>query len=47
MTAVDGPIDKCRAESGLLAQIITEKYEHQVPLYRQELKLQRQGVDLS
>jgi transposase len=44
---VYGPIDKCLAESGLLAHVITEKYEHHTPLYRQELKLERLGVDVS
>jgi len=44
---VEGPIDKCMAESGLLAHIITEKYEHHTPLYRQELKLERQRIDIS
>ncbi len=44
---VDGPIDKCRAESSLLAHIITEKFEHHMPLYRQELKYTRLGVELS
>jgi len=44
---VEGPINKCMAESGLLAHIITEKYEHHTPLYRQALKFQRQGVDIS
>lgn len=43
----EGPIDKCLAESGLLAHIISEKYEHHTPLYRQELKFQRQGIDIS
>jgi transposase len=44
---VEGPIDKCMAESGLLAHIITEKYEHHTPLYRQELKFERQRIDVS
>lgn len=44
---VEGPIDKCMAESGLLAHIITEKYEHHTPLYRQELKYARQDVEIS
>jgi len=43
----DGPIDKCSAESGLLAHIIVEKYEHHTPLYRQELKFSRQNIDIS
>jgi transposase len=42
----EGPIDKCSAESGLLAHIITEKYEHHMPLYRQELKFARLGIDI-
>lgn len=44
---VDGPIDKCLAEPGLLAHTIIEKYEHHTPLYRQELKFERLGVDIS
>lgn len=44
---VDGPIDKCLAEPGLLAHIIVEKYEHHTPLYRQEVKFERLGVDVS
>ena len=44
---VDGPIDKCLAEAGLLAHVITEKYEHHTPLYRQEGKFERLGVDVS
>jgi transposase/regulator of replication initiation timing len=44
---VDGPIGKGLAEPGLLANIITEKYEHHTPLYRQELKYLRLGVDIS
>lgn len=44
---VEGPIDKCLAESGLLAHIIVEKYEHHTPLYRQEVKFERQGLDMS
>jgi transposase len=44
---VEGPIDKCMAESGLLAHIITEKYEHHTPLYRQEVKFERHAIDIS
>ena len=44
---VEGPIDKCLAEPGLLAHIIVEKYEHHTPLYRQELKLERLDADIS
>jgi transposase len=44
---VEGPIDKCLAEPGLLAHVIVEKYEHHTPLYRQELKFERLGIELS
>lgn len=44
---VDGPIDKCLAEPGLLAHVIVEKYEHHNPLYRQEVKYERMGVDIN
>lgn len=44
---VDGPIEKSLAESGLLAHIIVEKYEHHTPLYRQEMKFQRRGIEIS
>ena len=44
---VEGPIDKGMAEPGLLAYIIVEKYEHHTPLYRQELKFERLGIELS
>jgi transposase len=44
---VEGPIDKCRAESGLLAHVITEKYEHHTPLYRQEIKFERLNIEIS
>jgi transposase len=44
---VGGPVDKCLAEAGLLAHIITEKYEHHTPLYRQEVKFERLGMDVS
>ena len=43
----DGPIDKCEADCGLLAHVIEEKFEHHTPLYRQELKFKRQGVNIS
>jgi len=44
---VQGPIDKCLGEPGLLAYVIVEKYEHHTPLYRQEVKFERLGVDVS
>ena len=43
----DGSIDKCLAEAGLLAHVIEEKYEHHTPLYRQEVKFNRRGIDIN
>lgn len=43
----EGPIERCEADAGLLAHIIEEKFEHHTPLYRMELKLGRQGIDIS
>jgi transposase len=43
----EGPIERCEADAGMLAHVIEEKFEHHTPLYRQELKLQRQGVEIS
>ena len=45
--ALEGPIDRCEAETGMLAHVIVEKYEHHTPLFRQELKFERQGVAIS
>jgi len=43
----EGPIERCEADAGLLAYVITEKYDHHTPLYRIEEKLKREGVDIS
>jgi transposase len=43
----EGPIDRCEADAGLLAHVIEEKYEHHNPLFRQELRFERQGVAIS
>ena len=43
----EGPIERCEADAGMLAHVIEEKFEHHTPLYRQELKLERQGVNIS
>jgi transposase len=43
----EGPIERCEADAGLLAHVIEEKYEHHNPLYRQQLRFERQGVELS
>jgi len=44
---VEGPIDKCLAEPGLLAHVIVEKYEHHTPLFRQEVKYERLQAEIS
>lgn len=41
------PINKGLPAPGLLAHVITEKYADHIPLYRQERRLARQGVELS
>jgi transposase len=41
------PIDKGLPGPGLMAHVITEKYADHIPLYRQERRLARQGVELS
>ena len=43
----EGPIERCEADAGMLAQVIVEKFEHHTPLYRQEQKLERVGVEIS
>jgi transposase len=42
-----GPIDRCLADSGLLAHIIEEKYEHHNPLYRQQIRYDRGVLELN
>jgi transposase len=41
------PIERGLPGPGLLAHVITEKYADHIPLYRQERRLARQGVELS
>jgi transposase len=41
------PIPKGLPGPGLLAHVITEKYADHIPLYRQERRLERQGVELT
>lgn len=41
------PIDKGLPGPGLVAHVITEKYADHIPLYRQERRLARAGVELS
>jgi transposase len=45
--APGGPIGRCEAESSLLAHIIVEKFEHHTPLYRQQIRFERLGLDLA
>ncbi|PWV48106.1 IS66 family transposase [Chitinophaga sp. S165] len=40
------PIDKCMAGSGLLAQLIIDKYTDHLPLHRQMQRFDRSGVKL-
>ena len=41
------PIPKGLPGPGLLAHVITEKYADHIPLYRQERRLERQGVEIT
>jgi transposase len=41
------PIEKGRAEPGLLAQVVTSKYADHLPLYRQEQIFRRYGVEVT
>lgn len=43
----DQPIERGLPGPGLLAHVITEKYADHIPLYRQERRLAREGVELS
>jgi transposase len=43
----DQPIERGLPGPGLLAHVITEKYADHIPLYRQERRLARAGVELS
>ena len=40
----DGPIDRCKADVSLLANIIISKYADHLPLYRQEQIFLRHGI---
>jgi hypothetical protein len=41
------PIDKAIAGAGLLADVLTSKYQDAMPLYRQSLRFKRQGIEIS
>ncbi len=45
--ALEGPIERCEADAGMLAKVIVDKFEHHMPLYRQEQILERSGVAIS
>ncbi len=42
----DSPIEKCKADIGLLSHIIVSKFADHLPLYRQDGIFQREGVDI-
>ncbi len=41
------PIEKSYADPSLLTQVVIDKYTDHIPLYRQELRWLRQGINLS
>jgi transposase len=42
----DSPIEKCKADIGLLSHIIVSKFADHLPLYRQDGIFKREGVDI-
>jgi transposase len=42
----DHPIEKCKADIGLLSYIIVSKFADHLPLYRQDAIFEREGVDI-
>ena len=42
----DHPIEKCKADVGLLSQIIVSKFADHLPLYRQDGIFEGEGVRL-
>jgi transposase len=42
----DHPIEKCKADVGLLSYIIVSKFADHLPLYRQDGIFEREGVDI-
>jgi transposase len=42
----DHPIERCKADVGLLAYIIVSKFADHLPLYRQDGIFEREGVDI-
>ncbi len=43
----DHPIERCKADVGLIAHTIVSKFSDHLPLYRQDSILQREGVEIS
>ena len=46
-TMVDRPLPKAIAGAGLLAQIIIDKYVDHLPLYRQQQRFKREGINVA
>jgi transposase len=42
----DHPIDKCKADPGLISYAIVSKYADHLPLYRQDQIFRREGIEL-
>ena len=42
----DSPIDKCKADVGLLAHVVVSKFADHLPLYRQDAIFQREKVEI-
>ena len=45
--AAEGPINRCEADAGMLAKVAVDKFEHHLPLFRQEVIMERLGVNIS
>lgn len=43
----DHPIARCKADIGLLSQIVVSKFADHLPLYRQDAIFEREGVEIS
>jgi len=42
----DHPIDKCKADVGLISHVIVSKFADHLPLYRQDGIFEREGVTI-
>lgn len=43
----DHPIAKCKADMGLIAQVVVSKFSDHIPLYRQDSIFEREGVTIT